>query len=551
MKDIEFNLIDEKWIRVIDGGCHIDELSLTELFRGAQDYADLCGELSAQDVAVMRILLAILHTVILRYDESGAENEADTAEELIDRWKAIWDSGRFPSGVIEGYLESQRDRFWLFHPSHPFMQEPLAEYGTKYTASKLNGELSESNNKSRLFRMLAWKEKETLTVPQAARWLLYANGFDDTSAKPSALSRSRKVKYASPGAGWLGKLGLITLQGENLFETLMLNLVMSFDGSSMIGDEQCPAWERDGYVPRDPENIRIERVERVNIAMPDNLAELYTLRSRKILLERGEDGITGCSLLGGEFFERENAFIEPMTVWRQSDDKKRSVCTPKRHDPSKQFWREFASVYPKTDSKHRRPGVLSWFGVLMGNELLPKGYKLRTRISSVQYGDKDFFITNVFADTLSMSGELIYGLNREWERGVLDSIELTDDIAKTVGALERDIYIAGGGDTEKAREHSDKAKEQYYFEIDEAFRLWLASIDPQKDTTVSEKKQEWLDRAIKAAERIGEKMVSGAGTDAIIGRVIKTKEAEVRYSAAKAENFFKLKLGKIKKGVTL
>ena len=551
MKDIEFNLIDEKWIRVIDGGCHIDELSLTELFRGAQDYADLCGELSAQDVAVMRILLAILHTVILRYDESGAENEADTAEELIDRWKAIWDSGRFPSGVIEGYLESQRDRFWLFHPSHPFMQEPLAKYGTKYTASKLNGELSESNDKRRLFRLLDGEAKEKLTMAQAARWLLYINAFDDTAVKYSSISRARKIKHASPGVSWLGKLGLITLRGENLFETLMLNLVMSFDGSSMIGDEQRPAWERDGYVPRDPENIRIERVERVNIAMPDNLAELYTLQSRRILLERRDDRVTGYKLFSGDFFSIENAFIEPMTVWRLSNDKRSSVYTPKCHDPSKQFWREFASVYPKTNSEHRRPGVLSWFGVLIGNELIPEDYKLRTRISSVQYGDKKSAISGVFTDTLSMSGELIYGLNREWERGVLDSIELTDDIAKTVGALERDIYIAGGGDTEKAREHSDKAKEQYYFEIDEAFRLWLASIDPQKDTTVSEKKQEWLDRAIKAAERIGEKMVSGAGTDAIIGRVIKTKEAEVRYSAAKAENFFKLKLGKIKKGVTL
>ena len=61
MKDTEFNLIDERWIRVIDKKCDIAELSLNELFRDAHLYADLCGELPTQDIAVMRILLAILH----------------------------------------------------------------------------------------------------------------------------------------------------------------------------------------------------------------------------------------------------------------------------------------------------------------------------------------------------------------------------------------------------------------------------------------------------------------------------------------------------------
>lgn len=59
--------------------------------------------------------------------------------------------------------------------------------------------------------------------------------------------------------------------------------------------------------------------------------------------------MTGFSLLGGDFFERENAFAEQMTVWRDPDAKEQKTgqvtFVPSRHDPAKQFWREFPSVF--------------------------------------------------------------------------------------------------------------------------------------------------------------------------------------------------------------
>ena len=182
-------------------------------------------------------------------------------------------------------------------------------------------------------------------VPETVKWY-----EADVSGK------YRYIKYENARQMCIrdrGKLGLITLWGRNLFETLMLNLVIPADREDAEVNRQTPSWERERYIPDDAEDVCIERVERVRIVQPDNLAELYTLQSRRILLERNEDGITGCSLLGGEFFERENAFIEPMTVWRDSGNKKKDIYTPRRHDPSKQFWREFASVYPESDTTHR------------------------------------------------------------------------------------------------------------------------------------------------------------------------------------------------------
>ena len=99
----------------------------------------------------------------------------------------------------------------------------------------------------------------------AARWLLYVNAYDDTSAKP------KEKGLPSPGVGWPGKLGLIAAVGDNLFQTLMLNLTFLKDGRSLWEGEDRPVWEREP-----------SKKERQEIAVPDNLAELLTLQSRRL-----------------------------------------------------------------------------------------------------------------------------------------------------------------------------------------------------------------------------------------------------------------------------
>ena len=77
-----------------------------------------------------------------------------------------------------------------------------------------------------------------MSYAQAARWLLYLNGYDDTSSKP-------KTKGApSVGAGWLGKLAPIQAVGSNLFETLMLNFILLKDGKE-LWEAPKPCWELD------------------------------------------------------------------------------------------------------------------------------------------------------------------------------------------------------------------------------------------------------------------------------------------------------------------
>lgn len=125
------------------------------------------------------------------------------------------------------------------------------------------------------------------------RWLLCVNGYDDTSAKPKGKG------LPSVGAGWLGKIGFIQAQGDNLYETLMLNLTLLRDGRECWGESK-PCWELEAP----------KSAERTEICCPDNPAQLLTLQSRRLLLHRTGENVDGFCLLGGDFFPLD--FLQPV-----------------------------------------------------------------------------------------------------------------------------------------------------------------------------------------------------------------------------------------------
>lgn len=84
------------------------------------------------------------------------------------------------------------------------------------------------------------KEKR-LTYPEAARWLLQLNGFDDAGLKKK-IRTDKELPSFKPG--WLGQLGLIIANGSNLFETLMLNFVL-LDHQEEPWESAAPVWEKD------------------------------------------------------------------------------------------------------------------------------------------------------------------------------------------------------------------------------------------------------------------------------------------------------------------
>ena len=57
MKEIEFNLLTEPWIRVRLRDNTVREVSLTEALVSAQDYVDLAGEMPSQNAVRVASLI--------------------------------------------------------------------------------------------------------------------------------------------------------------------------------------------------------------------------------------------------------------------------------------------------------------------------------------------------------------------------------------------------------------------------------------------------------------------------------------------------------------
>ncbi len=514
-----FNLCDEGWI-LVRNGSDVSEVSIKEALLNAHSYREVVGEIAGQDIALLRLLLAVLHTVFSRVDVAGNAAPIESAEDAFDRWKSIWEMGRFPAKPIEDYLEKWHERFYLIHPNRPFYQLATLNRGTSYSASKLNGEVSESENKVRLFSKYSGEGKRVLTFAQAARWLPYLISFDDTSSKPTKEGKANG-SLPSTGAGWLGKLGLTIIQGRSLFETLMFNMAM-VNGDSIENDEH-PVWEADNA----PSG------ERVEINLPNNLAELYTLQSRRVLLSIENDTVTGYKLIGGDFFPKENAFIEPMTIW-QKPKKDWEPYVPKRHNIARKLWREFSTFYPEDNNSI--PGVVKWYRRCVC-DVLPKSVMMTTYISAVCYGDKDFFVDNAYSDSLSLSSRIILEeTGRAWRSRINRQIENCDNVAKEIYKFANHINIACGGDSEK-KSSGSKLQEQFYYRIDIPFRLWLKSIDPESDNEF-DKLNELKDIVIGIVREIADDAVKGCDPSAFAGRIVGGGEgtAKMYYSVPKAMN---------------
>ena len=542
MKDIEFNLIDEPWLKVIREDLTVETLSLKNLLLHAQDYKDLAGETPAQNFAVLRMLLALLYTIFERVDVDGTPDalieidDIDAAYDAVfNRWQTLWELKHFPEKPILDYFNQHHDAFWLFHPARPFYQVPEATLGSPYNAPKLIGDLSESGNKKRLFSSRSGIGKEQIPFAEAARWLLYINAFDDTSAKP------KKKGLPSPGAGWVGKLGMVENVGNNLFETLLLNLTFLKDGTELWSAPPLPAWEH----PPKPD-------ERPEISIPDEPAALLSLQSRRILLKRKDNAVVGYTLLGGDFFSNDDAFNEQMTSWRKiNKTKKQFVWHPKRMDPNRQMWRDFGQYFlvhsrSSAESNHL-PGIIQWLYALKKENIITPHKKIQLRGIALQYGDKDFFINDFSSDTLTYFTDLLNTESDGLRNQIETEIQKCDDTANAIHLLCRNIAIASGSDSENEK-NQQKGRRLFYQTIDQPMRAWLLQfnheVSPENNQALFD---QWENESRRIAAAIAEQLEANAGPAAFRGHTIHDQKTEkdYHYTVSKADLQFRKSLNKI------
>lgn len=500
----DYNLIDEPWISVVvDYKGTTKLVGLKEFFEHAHEYIALAGDMPTQDFAVMRFLLAILHTVFSRYDAHGEpyemielndrmqqiekvdlEDEEDYEDALMETWKDLWNAKKFPEIVVK-YLDAWHDRFYLFDDKYPFYQvtkEEIENIDSKFADNtndkttikfrSMNRTISESGNKATLFSPKIEENKDILTNAELARWLITFQGVSNASDKKSI------NKIEGKSIGWIYNLGGVFLSSDNIFKTLMLNLILRH-GDSQYNNIQNPCWEKK------PETIYNEYLKNKTI---DNVSELYTNWSRLMYYfpfrpKKSEIKQNMFRIVKTNSMPSENNFLEPMTIWKYYDKK----YTPQKYETNKAVWRSFGS-FLNANEDVRMPGVISHLNDI--KKFIDKFEVIQINAISAIYDSNtnSRAMINEFYDYFDLGLFIINDLQSDgWVARINDIVDKTKDV---VGK----IYCAFLNDIVKIRNLKSNAftsnhVESMYFKIDKPFRDWLININ--YDDNKDEKEQIW------------------------------------------------------------
>ncbi|MCC6095446.1 MAG: type I-E CRISPR-associated protein Cse1/CasA [Eubacterium sp.] len=504
-----YNLLDESWIEVVSDQGEQKDISLLDLFCHAEKYRCLAGEMETQNFAMLRFLLAIVQTVFSRFDSNGEpypfleiddqmrqveDVDEDDAEDYTDAleetWKQLWQAGHFPDIVCQ-YLERWRDHFYLFDDKYPFFQvtkPDLDLFLTKKSPTKMAGRnfnrlISESGNKTALFSPIAdegkKENKDYMTSAEMARWLLMLQGYIGLSDKVSLVGKNQK-----PSKGWLFDIGGLYLEGNNLYETILLNYLSDYQGGKHNIYMQAPCWEVSGK-----ENIeKLIQGENIN-----NLAQLYTNWSRAIYIHPGWDEKKAeIEIVKLPAIEHKENFLEPMTVWRfnETGDYKNHYM-PKKHRPEQAMWRSFGLIAMRTsDIRHqRRPEILCHLDRIRQN-IGSKEVTIHA-VGMQDDGNATSWVpVDEITDTMRVNDFVISDTaDMGWIVRIDDTVNMTKQIAAIYRGFLSDVAVIRNLDMKKAgKAFVDSGTEGLYQELNEPFRNWLACIQPEdsKDNKVAE-----------------------------------------------------------------
>lgn len=544
MAEKHFSLVDEPWIHVIDKLGHQQEASLLELFDHAQDYRQLAGDMHSQDLSILRLLLAILTTVYSRFDannqpydwlemdpdtmqidtddEDNLNNDYhDNNDKLLETWSTLYNQGHFTS-IVGDYLKHYRYRFDLLDSKYPFYQLSRQDYDAVVPANKqvvhgkgtlaikqMNRTISESNNTRDIFSPRTEASKNQLDIASLTRWLIMYQNFTGVTDKTKVNAPNK----FSVSKGWLYGLRPVFIEGDNLFETLMLNMdLLSSNNLSLV---QHPVWESN------PQEYIAERVAQV---IPNNLAELYTIWSRALHIE-WDDGKPTIFTAGLPQFESSNYFIEPMTTWKEVKISKGN--TVRRPDAfwigsmSRAMWRNFGEYVPTKESEKYEPGIVGWIHTLQNKKLIKTDTPIRlTTVGLVSDGNatSQMPAAEVY-DQMQLRADVLFDKDPEsrnfWPDRIENMIEQTNKVGTYYWHLAQNAGDLRG--MAKPGDYAHQLTERFYDNLNEPFYSWLASLTNHDDR--DQKCDEWRETLRKLAYEAGRQLLDNASPQEIRGKV--------------------------------
>ncbi|MDA1127756.1 MAG: type I-E CRISPR-associated protein Cse1/CasA [Chloroflexi bacterium] len=333
-----YNLLKESWIPCVMPDGSASELSLRDVLVRAQEIREVSDPSPLTTASIHRLLLAVLYRIF--------------APQSIGDWLAIWESDGFSAPAVDEYLERWNGRFDLLDKDYPFYQTSLFSGKTKIKAiNDMIPELTQGHT-STLFDHTMDDECPPISLAQSARMLVTIQAY--MLGGTSGLGQNYRD---GPGA----RSVTFCLLGENLFRSLLLNLIPASSLGFPANQDDKPVWEHD--------NLPVGNT-------PSGILDYLTWQTLKIRLSPSqatspETSVEEATIGLGRDLAQDN-LLSPFS--RYHKDAKRGWL-PMRLREDRSLWRDASTLLAVRTSSDdvNHPACLRWAAALTDDGHLPFG----------------------------------------------------------------------------------------------------------------------------------------------------------------------------------
>lgn len=523
----EYSLLTEPWLGAVMEDGSIQRFGLVGLFENLDDVSSLVTDTEMEEPALFRLLLAIVYRAL------------DPV--LEDDYMEWWEDGRIPTGRVVDYLKEHEDRFWLFHPEHPFLQtiiEPKKDLPTDLDVliSEPNGSEPMSNRSSLSSRRMSYDEIARRLVAM----MQYDHPLAHTPFKGLIGGPSSGVYYA--GDAYLAQMSLIRLKTGHLMKDLLLSLIpldaedmFSFDDEDLTVGK--PPWEL-------PMMSMSKGADRRNPEHPKDLEECLVWMGRRAYLTQWDDGVTRILFSVGRCVTLAGLNgLEPMAAFKKVIDKttKQETLIPFVIWSNTAFWRSLPSMIGITagEKSGMAPMTLRWASYLAENGLLPDDYIGNVSVSTLVLDKKHKTkVVDFMSDQVSLPLSVIE--NPEKVRLIEKAVAVGEKMIRTAyWVLINNINLAEKRTEKEAKKSANEKESMAYDILGVTFYGWISEMSDLGDSAY----EVWIDRAIESLMPLADEEIASASLDSMMGRVYKDKH----YSTALSDSIFRSTLNKIRR----
>ncbi|MET9871802.1 type I-E CRISPR-associated protein Cse1/CasA [Streptomyces sp. NPDC006386] len=534
---MSYNLVTEPWIPVSGDQGQTPELSLTQALLEAHDVPSLALPAPTMLPALLRqvLLPVVLHAL--------------GAPRTFEDWQRRFEQGRFTKDereLLADYLRRHQHRFDLLSATdRPFAQVAnlRAASGETKSATLLLPSVASGNNVP-LFSAFTEADVVELTPPQAALWLLHAHCWDTAAIKTGAVGdpKVKAGKTTGNPTGPLGQLGVIVPVGRTLYETIMLNSPVLFDG---LEPDDRPQWaaatEDYPTTPGEADPGTAVWSERSARGVLDQL----TWQSRRIRLVATETPqgprVTRVVVAAGDRL-RLTPDLEPHTAWTHNPKPKpgQPALRPRRHRSGRSAWHGLDTLLalslPTDGEGPYTSRLLRQVGELDAEGFLAPAYPLRVETYGLEYGNQSAVVENAIVDTLPMPVAALAAEDSDVRLAVLEAVGQADRVGRALDRLLMDLRRAAGGEP-LPRDKGSRPSELLLYALDAAVRQLLSQLRHAGGDfdRLEGELADWEEILWSQASLIASQLLAAAPPTAFGGR--ETKEGTFR--SAMAERGFR------------